>query len=74
MAPAETVIAMSDEEFERQTLDLIAREFGLSGLTRFIRAYRSGRGDYTAERHQWADKLTVDDIWKQMEAEGLIAK
>lgn len=53
---------MTDQEFERKTLDVIAREFGPGGLVRFLMAFRSGRGDYTAERQQWPDKLSVDEI------------
>jgi hypothetical protein len=53
---------MSDEEFERRTLAAIHREFGLGGLARFISTFRSGHGDYTAERHQWLGSLTMDEI------------
>ena len=57
---------ISDEEFERRTLDAIEREFGLGGLARFLMTHRSGKGDYTADRHQWLDKVTFDDIIQQM--------
>ncbi len=53
---------MTDEEFERQTLHVIAREFGPGGLVRFLMAFRSGHGDYTAERQQWVDKLSKEEI------------
>ncbi len=53
---------MTNEEFERRTLDAIQREFGLGGVARFMMTYRSGHGDYTADRHQWLDGLTVQDI------------
>jgi hypothetical protein len=29
---------------------------------RFIHQYDSGSGDYTKERHQWLDQLTIDDF------------
>ncbi len=57
---------MNDEEFEARTLELVRREFGLGGLARFLRLYRSGIGDYTAERHQWLDGVTVEDIIHDM--------
>jgi hypothetical protein len=53
---------MTAEEFERRTLDAIQREFGLGGIARFLMTYRSGKGDYTAERHQWQDTLKREDI------------
>jgi len=68
------VSEMTDEEFERRTLDLIQKEFGMKGVVRFIRAYRSGRGDYTAERQQNPSPLTLEEIWRDMEAQGLTQK
>jgi len=68
------VTEMTEEEFERRTLEVIHREFGLGGLARFIRAYRSGRGDYTAERQQNPSPLTLEEIWRDMEAQGLTQK
>ena len=65
---------LSEEEFERRTLAAIHREFGPGGVVRFLVAFRSGKGDYTAERQTWQEGLTVEDIWKQMEAKGLTSK
>lgn len=65
------VTELSDEEFERRTLDLIQREFGPGGLVRFIRAYRSGQGDYTEDRQQWTGHQTLDSIWHDLERQGL---
>jgi hypothetical protein len=28
---------------------------------RFLRTYRKGSGDYTRERHQWLNGLTVEE-------------
>ena len=58
---------MTDEEFERRTLDAIHRELGLGGLARFIQTFRSNRGDYTAERHHLLDSLTMDEILQGLE-------
>jgi hypothetical protein len=66
-----TTSEMSDEEFEQKTLDVIAREFGPGGLVRFLMAFRSGHGDYTAERHERLDHLTIEDILRDMAAQGL---
>jgi hypothetical protein len=68
MASPESAIVsnLTDEEFERRTLDAIQREFGLGGLARFIMTYRSGRGDYTADRHQWLAGVTIEDIEREL--------
>jgi hypothetical protein len=65
MAPNETVEmieGMSDDEFERHALGILHRELGVYGLARFIRVYRAGAGDYTRDRHQWLDGLSVEDL------------
>lgn len=55
---------MTDEQFHRATLDLIAREFGAVGLARFLRLYCSGPGDYTRERAEWQPQMTVDEVFE----------
>jgi hypothetical protein len=72
MASPESALVsnLTDEEFERRTLDAIQREFGLGGLARFIMTYRSGRGDYTAERHQWLDSISIEEIQRELNAQS----
>lgn len=53
---------MTDEQFERQALELLKREFGADGLARFLRLNRSGSGDYTRDRERWLQDLTLDQI------------
>jgi hypothetical protein len=69
MAPGETVEKidkMTDEEFERHALGILHRELGVYGLARFIRVSRAGSGDYTRDRHQWLDGLSVDEVIAQL--------
>jgi len=53
---------MTDEQFERHALEVLRRELGVDGLARFLRLHRSGPGDYTKDRLQWQQDLTVDEI------------
>ena len=53
---------LTDEQFERQALDLLKREFGLDGLARFLRLNRAGTGDYTRDRDDWQKDLSLDQI------------
>jgi hypothetical protein len=57
---------MTDEQFERHALELLGRELGVDGLARFLRLNRSGPGDYTADRTQWQQDITVDQIVDSM--------
>lgn len=43
---------LADEQFQEHALSILERELGLDGLARFLRLYRPGTGDYTAERHK----------------------
>jgi hypothetical protein len=63
-----SILDLTDEEFEKRTLEAIRREFGLGGVARFIMTFRSGRGDYTADRHQWLSGLTLEDIQRELNA------
>lgn len=62
---------MSDEEFQQHTMRLISRELGADGLARFIRLNRSGRGDYTRDRHQWLDKVSIEELYADLETPAL---
>ncbi len=53
---------LTDEQFERQALDLLKRKFGLDGLARFLRLNRAGTGDYTRHRDDWQKDLSLDQI------------
>jgi hypothetical protein len=60
---------MTDEELEQHAFKVLSRELGLAGYARFLRLFGAGRGDYTAERHQWLAGVTIEDIERQLKAE-----
>jgi hypothetical protein len=55
------------DEIRSRGYAALLRELGPAGYVRFIQQFRTGRGDYTAERHQWLDKLTMDDVKAMLE-------
>ncbi len=57
---------MTDIEFDRHVLHILARELGPGGFARYLMLHRSGPGNYTAERHQWLDQLTDDEIAREL--------
>jgi hypothetical protein len=65
---------MTDAEFDHHVMAILARELGPGGFARYLMLHRSGHGDYTAERHQWLGHLTLEEIWRDMEAQGLTQK
>ena len=60
---------MTDEELEQHAFNILSRELGLAGYARFLRLFGAGRGDYTADRHQWLAGLTIDDVVRELENE-----
>jgi hypothetical protein len=53
---------MSHEQPERHALEILSRELGPHGLARFLRACRSGSGDYTSDRNRWLQETSVQDL------------
>ena len=43
-------------------LEVLSRELGPAAMIKFLQQYETGTGDYSKERHQWLDKLTIDNI------------
>jgi len=62
MTPVEQ---MTDEQFEKHTLAILQRELGPLGMARYLRTHGSGNADYTRDRHQWLDHLTIDEILEE---------
>lgn len=54
------------EEIRTLGLAALARELGTVGMVRFIQQFGNGRGDYTRERHERLDQLSIDDITRMI--------
>jgi hypothetical protein len=57
---------MTDDQFERHALEVLRRELGLDGLARFLRLNRSAFADYTKDRAEWQEDLTIDQIMEDI--------
>jgi len=55
-------------EIRRQGYQALLERLGPAGTFRFMRQYGPGRGDYTAERHQWLGDLTLEDIGRSIKS------
>jgi hypothetical protein len=56
---------MTPMELRRQGLAALCKELGYVDMVRFLSQFDAG-GDYTKERRQWQDGLTVADIMAQV--------
>jgi hypothetical protein len=53
---------MTAIELYRKGFQALIDALGYAEAIRFIRLFDKGSGDYTQERHQWLDELTMDEI------------
>lgn len=63
---------MKLKEIRQQGYKALIDALGVAGTLRFLQQLGVGYGDYTKERHQWLDKLTIEDFLnyvKQKKAE-----
>lgn len=54
-------------EINRNAEAILLSELGVANTLRFFSQFSSGIGDYTSERHQWLDDLTLDEIVRDIE-------
>jgi hypothetical protein len=48
-------------------LDILTKGLGPLGMTFFLRQYESGYGDYTAERDELLEGISLDEIEYELE-------
>ncbi|MEC4817069.1 MAG: hypothetical protein SAK29_27940 [Scytonema sp. PMC 1069.18] len=53
---------MKQTEIRQKGYKALIDALGVAGTLRFLQQLGVGYGDYTKERHQWLDQLTIDDF------------
>jgi hypothetical protein len=53
---------MSPAQIRQQGLDALVKALGPVGMVRFLHQFDMGSGDYTQERQQWLESLSLEDI------------
>jgi exopolyphosphatase/pppGpp-phosphohydrolase len=49
-------------EIKQQGYKALIGALGVAGTLRFLQQLEVGYGDYTKERHQWLNQVTIDDF------------
>ncbi|RUR84442.1 hypothetical protein ACF3DV_19230 [Chlorogloeopsis fritschii PCC 9212] len=49
-------------EIRQKGYQALIDALGVAGMLRFLQQLEVGYGDYTKERHQWLNQLTIDDF------------
>jgi hypothetical protein len=55
-------------EVNQIATEILIREMGVVDAHRFLSQFRVGSGDYTAERWQWLDGLSLKQIASEIKA------
>jgi hypothetical protein len=55
-------------EIDRRAREILTRDLGIVDTLRFLGQFRSGAGDYTAERGEWLDDLSLDEIISEIKS------
>lgn len=58
---------MTPVELNRRGFKVLVDALGYADAIRFIRQFDTGSGNYTKEHHEWLDKLTLEDIWADIQ-------
>ena len=65
-------MAMKLAELRKQGYQALVDSLGVVGMLRFLQQLEVGYGDYTAERHQWLDELTLADFQSYVKQKKII--
>lgn len=54
---------LTEREIQLAAYESIQKQLGSVGLIRFIQQFEQGRGDYTKDRYERLDDLSVDELF-----------
>ena len=58
------IILRKLEKIRRAGLKALKDKLGIEGMIKFIQMYSDGKGDYTKEKYENLDELTIEDFEK----------
>lgn len=61
-------------QLNQRAREILIREMGVVDAIRFLGQFSGGSGDYTAERQQWIDALSLKEISSQIRGKGRSAR
>lgn len=56
----------TQQEIIQKGYQALIDSLGVVDTIRFIQYFSPGQGDYTQERHQWLEKMSLNDIFLAM--------
>lgn len=59
---------LTKEQVRREGLEALFERLGAADALRFLQQFAPGSGDYTSERREWLDPLTIEEITRSVES------
>lgn len=56
-------------EIDRRAREVLTRDLGIVDTLRFLGQFRSGSGDYTAERGEWLGETSLNEIVSEIKGQ-----
>ncbi|MBE9019011.1 hypothetical protein C7Y66_10820 [Chroococcidiopsis sp. CCALA 051] len=53
---------MTPMEISRKGYEVLVNTLGVADTIRFLQQFNLGLGDYTTERHQWLDEVSLEEL------------
>ncbi|MBE9067891.1 hypothetical protein IQ260_14650 [Leptolyngbya cf. ectocarpi LEGE 11479] len=58
---------MTLAEINRQAFSTLVESLGYVNAVRFFKQFDMGTGDYTRDRQQWLEDVTLDSLWVEIQ-------
>ena len=55
------------DDVRREGFEALRQRLGRADMIRFLQQFETGVGDYSQERHEWVDRISLDDIKRLVE-------
>jgi hypothetical protein len=62
---------MTPVELNQKGFKALVDALGYVDAVRFLKQFDNGSGDYTQERKQWLDYLSLDEIWANLQQQQI---
>lgn len=56
------ILTMSPSQLRKAGLAALSKSLGPAGMARFIQQYDIGTGNYTKDRSNWLDDMSLDEV------------
>lgn len=55
---------------QRLGTQALIEKLGIAGAISFLQQFDRGHGDYTRDRHEWQDTLTIEQVVREIRERG----